>query len=646
MTSASRARAPFLAVALGLLVAGACSTEPTFVSANGAGGGAAAGVTGAGGATGAVTGGACTAPTDCPGNENECSARTCVGGQCGLDLKPEGTLVAAQAGGDCKKAICDGQGMVTTSPDDADVPSDGNSCTLDVCSGGEPSHPSAPAGTGCGIGLACNDMGQCAGCTDASQCGVETACTSFQCDPSQICVFEYVPAGQGDPGGQQAGDCYRLTCNGIGGTSTVVDDTDTPFDGNACTEDVCTLGAPSNPPAAADAECGAGFTCDGRGNCQGCTVDTDCGQSSPCATFACVEQTCETTYVPAGQGDPGGQQAGDCQRKVCNGAGGVVAVGDDADLPVDGNVCTNDVCSGGVPSNPNTAANTPCGGNLTCDGMGVCTGCATNADCGAPSACATPVCSAGSCSTEFVPYGLGNPGGQVASDCKKNVCNGSGSAVSIADDGDVIVDGNPCTYDICSGGVPSNPAAGAGTGCPGGVCNGGGSCVQCLSDGDCGSPSACASPQCSGGGCTMNYVPAGQGDPGGQQSGDCRVVRCNGSGGTAQYDDNGDVPNDNNGCTSDSCSNGNPVHTPIGPTDDGNVCTTDVCNPGTGQTDHIPVGNGTGCGDSCSTCQSGVCQSACNGCQECYQGACYPLCFQADCLKCNNQMTGCVPISL
>src|SRR5262245_44580246 len=124
---------------VGALIAG-CSTEPSFVS-TGSGGGSAV----ATGTTTSTTGGPeCAAPTDCPGNENECSTRTCEAGICGLDLKPNGYLVAAQAGGDCKKAVCDGQGAVTDVPDDADVPSDGNSCTQDLCSGGAPSHPSAP----------------------------------------------------------------------------------------------------------------------------------------------------------------------------------------------------------------------------------------------------------------------------------------------------------------------------------------------------------------------------------------------------------------------------------------------------------------------------------------------------------------------
>ena len=623
-----------LVSALALALAG-CSTEPSYVS------------TGAGGASGTASTGAtgteCTVPADCPGKENECSARTCEAGKWGGGPAPPGGRGPAPGGGARPHGLGGGPGAAAPPPDDADVPSDGNACTLDVCSGGVPSHPSAPAGTACGIGLACNESGQCAGCTDAAQCGVPSACTSYQCSTDQICVFDYVAAGQGDPGGQQAGDCFRLTCNGMGGTSTVPDDTDVPVDGNPCTLDLCAMGSAQNPPAPATTPCGGNFTCDGAGSCEGCSQSSDCGQDSACASYVCTAGACQATYVPAGQGDPGGQQAGDCQKKACNGAGAIAVLADDTDAPNDGNACTQDLCAGGVPSNPPAPANTPCGGNLHCNGAGVCTGCTQNADCGAPSACATPTCNGGTCVTELVPFGLGDPGGQAGGDCKKNVCDGSGSAVAIADDGDVPNDGNDCTSDVCSGGNPSNPPKPAGSGCGGGVCDGAGSCVGCTQNADCGSASACATPVCNGGSCGVSYVPAGQGDPGGQTSGDCKHVACNGSGGTAQYNDDGDVPNDGNGCTSDSCSGGVPVHQPIPPQDDNNPCTTDVCNPGTGQTDHIPVANGTSCG-ACATCQSGGCAYACNGCQECYQDVCYAMCFQADCLKCNLSQTGCVSI--
>ena len=57
-------------------------------------------------------------------------------------------------------------------------------------------------------------------------------------------------------------------------------------------------------------------------------------------------------------------------------------VNDDTDLPVDGNACTDDVCTAGVPSNPNLSSGTTCGTNLMCNGQGACVGCITAANCG------------------------------------------------------------------------------------------------------------------------------------------------------------------------------------------------------------------------------------------------------------------------
>ncbi len=49
--------------------------------------------------------------------------------------------------------------------------------------------------------------------------------------------------------------------------------------------------------------------------------------------------------------------------------------------------------------------------------------------------------------------------------CHKSVCDGTGNVVSAIDNGDLPVDGNPCTSDLCSAGVASNPKLAAGTIC-------------------------------------------------------------------------------------------------------------------------------------------------------------------------------------
>jgi hypothetical protein len=315
---------------------------------------------------------------------------------------------------------------------------------------------------------------------------------------------------------------------------------------------------------------------------------------------------------------------------VCKGWGGVAPLNDDLDAPADGTPCTSHTCAGGNPAHAPTQAGSPCGDSFKCDGSGSCLGCLVDADCGANGPCATYACANGSCQATYVPNGQGDPGGQVGGDCKKKVCDGSGGATAIPDDGDIPDDGNSCTTDTCSNGVPSNtPQVGMACGNDG-KCDGSGQCVGCLSNADCGQSTACVSYTCQSGSCVTEFVPSGQGNPGGQTSGDCKKVVCNGSGGTTTINDNNDVKNDNDACTTDSCSNGSPVHTAITVPDDGNVCTDDTCDPAQGVI-HPPVANGTSCG-TCKACSNGVCSAAaangdsCGSCRSCSSGFCYNDC--------------------
>ncbi len=454
-------------------------------------------------------------------------------------------------------------------------------------------------------------------CKVASDCpGLETECASRACEEG-FCRADVRPLGY-LIGLQTGGDCSKMACDGNGNLVTLADDADTPNDGNACTVNACEAGAPRTDNAPSGTPCGNGLSCNGSGQCAGCATSADCGTDTSCLALTCQDTICVFGYVPAGQGDPGGQVLGDCHQTTCNGMGGTQVLVNEADVPIDGNPCTSDLCSGGLPSNPPSPAGSPCG-SFTCDGQGSCTGCANDSDCGVSSACATHTCHAGACQSDYVPAGQGDPGGQAAGNCQKAVCNGQGGTTTAADDADVPNDGNACTADQCNNGVPSNPPLGAGAACGGGQCDGSGACVGCLSDGDCGQATSCKTPVCNGGSCGTDYVPLGQGNPGGQTGGDCHKVVCDGSGGTTTINDDGDVPNDGNACTSDSCSNGQPIFNPIAPQDDGNPCTTDTCDPASGQTLHPAVGDGTSC-DNCSSCYSGTCYYNCGDCEYCVGG--------------------------
>src|SRR6185503_13100038 len=82
--------------------------------------------------------------------------------------------------------------------------------------------------------------------------------------------------------------------------------------------------------------------------------------------------------------------------------------------------------------------------------------CKVDADCaGTVTPCQSPACKAGLC---IVQYPIDNAvPSQLVSDCKVNVCNGTGSVIGVTDTTDVYVDNNPCTDDVCLSGKPKNP---------------------------------------------------------------------------------------------------------------------------------------------------------------------------------------------
>ena len=132
----------------------------------------------------------CNTPSQCPGQDTECQTRTCESNECGFSFQPNGTPLSSQTAGDCKRAICDGAGGVTTETDNSDTPVDGNQCTQDICTAGVPSNPAEPMDTVCtqNGGSFCNATGACVECNTTSQClapGAELCCGE-QCVPDDV----------------------------------------------------------------------------------------------------------------------------------------------------------------------------------------------------------------------------------------------------------------------------------------------------------------------------------------------------------------------------------------------------------------------------------------------------------------------------
>jgi hypothetical protein len=129
-------------------------------------------------------------------------------------------------------------------------------------------------------------------------------------------------------------------------------------------------------PVAAGKACGLGDAsiCDGHGHCLAiaCRSSANCpAPGHPCLGIACLDGLC--TAQPRPFGEPfGAQGLGDCQARVCDGAGGVIAMPDDEDVPGNPSPCLAVTCeSGSVVSTPKPIG-TPCGAGQTCNGRGAC----------------------------------------------------------------------------------------------------------------------------------------------------------------------------------------------------------------------------------------------------------------------------------
>jgi plastocyanin len=500
-------------------------------------------------------------------------------------------------------------------------------------------------GTGTG-GAGGGPMAECAVANDCPDPGSECitrTCEAGKCGTTMVAVGTAVAA-------QVAGDCKVQQCDGAGKSVSANDDLDVPKDTNPCTDDVCTAGVPSNNAAASGTACGANLICDGAGKCVGCATAADCpGATDECEAPSCTAGVCGMTFTAAGTAVTM-QTAGDCKTAQCDGNGAVVTVPSNTDLPVDGNDCTDDLCTAGVASNPPTMAGGTCatGGNTVCNGAGSCTGCVTAATCpGTDTECQTRTCTANVCGFSFAASGTATAA-QTAGDCKKNTCNGAGAIVNGIDNSDVPVDSNACTSDVCTAGSPSNPPTGSGTVCAqngGTLCNGSGTCVQCLAAATCpGVDTDCKVRTCTLGACGFANT-AGGTVTSSQTTGDCKENQCDGAGNSTVVTKNTDVPaDDGNQCTNEICTAGTPSHPPsasgavcsqmggavcngasvcvecvVNANCASGVCSGNVCQAAT-CTDGVKNGTetGTDCGGTCAACLG----AACTIDSDCTSGGC------------------------
>ncbi|MDI1451101.1 hypothetical protein [Polyangium sp. 6x1] len=466
-------------------------------------------------------------------------------------------------------------------------------------------------------------------CESAANCNDNSSCTIDTCSDEKICV--YTPIADGPNPAQTVGDCQRIDC-AAGQEVTVTDNADIPDDNEPCTADACTNGTPSNTDTPDGGNCQRG---DESGTCQmgvcqiSCDAQNPCDDGNSCTDDFCnfATSTCVFTNLD-GQPTPGAtQKPGDCKQKLCvNGKDTDVI--DDTDVPVDVNPCTDNVCTLGTASNPNTNAGTFCepGQPEVCDGNGACVECTQPEHCTGivETDCTKRACVENKCVSDY----LGNEttagaASQAPGDCKRVVCNGvDGGVEPINDNTDVPNDGNPCTIDFCTGGAPDYDNAAANTNCGGSnVCNSMGQCVGCNTASQCpGTDDFCKTRTCNSGVCGFSYKGDGTVTPSGQTAMDCKVQVCDGAGNFVIRPDTNDFGDDGNPCTKNQCTaqgNNSYPNEAFGFTC--NVNGGDICN-GNGQ---CKKSNGKNCGANgeCAgnICADAICcNNACtNGCQAC-----------------------------
>jgi hypothetical protein len=177
------------------------------------------------------SGGGCLSDMDCSLQNSECTTYKCISNTCSPMFASPGTALSSssQVHGDCQKLVCNGNGGVTSQPDDTDLPVYGDPCKIGICSVGVPSYTGAPAATPCFNGF-CDGNGNCV----PSMSGSSGSLMSGSSGSGSFC-----PGGCMTP----PNNCYDPVgvCIGPG----------------SCHYNFKQKGT----------KCGAGSACDGNGNC-------------------------------------------------------------------------------------------------------------------------------------------------------------------------------------------------------------------------------------------------------------------------------------------------------------------------------------------------------------------------------------------
>lgn len=279
---------------------------------------------------------------------------------------------------------------------------------------------------------------------------------------------------------------------------------------------------------------GADDDCDGLSDCD----DPGCGSHGCCGPAGGKPEACTNGTDDDCDGDVDCADS-DCAADTCCGIG-------------EPNVedCANDVdddCDGKTDCHDADCSASPCA-------------CSTPMDCPVPSAidfCLTRICENGVCALAALPDGTQIP---LVDPSPGNCYTGTGCLLNadsaVPNDSDAPNDSNPSTKEYCFDGsiqgqqedLGGDPC-GDGLTCVKGVCSG------CASAASCPPGDECRIPYCDAGKCAFYLQPVGQ-RSNGQVPHDCLARACKFNGNVELVADDADLPNDDNPCTLDLCTNG------------------------------------------------------------------------------------------
>lgn len=214
-------------------------------------------------------------------------------------------------------------------------------------------------------------------CKKVEDCPGSDVCGQRLCENGSCKMSSVVEAGTLTINNER-GNCQRFVCDGRGNEILEIDDTDIRIDGDNCTEDICTNGIASNPPSDEGKQCGAvaSVKCSATGDCEGCTVASDCGADTICAWWTCDEnKVCVKNLAIAGK-EADNPVPGDCKKNLCNAVGESPEEFAADDAPSDDNPCTSDYCTlEGTVVHELLATGAYCGPCLACNAEGKCAAC-------------------------------------------------------------------------------------------------------------------------------------------------------------------------------------------------------------------------------------------------------------------------------